>query len=341
MRLGISHSWNGTVLTITSDSGTSSADLKGDIGIRGPQGPAGEQYKPQYGLDYFTEAEKGEFLAEIDEHIEANKDGLFMDEVRGYVDQNTVGAEDVEEYVNNYVRENTVNAEYVESYVGANAVNAAYVADYVADNAVNAEDVATYVGANAVSAQTASLANVSVKAWAQSLRGTTYAFTDNTTKDMPTGIAPGESFAIAAATVAASGGWIELKLNYVLTGCVAVAIYNYAWSDWKWENPPMALSQEYKTTEYWNGSSVFTQLIDMGPLTTEYVTKAHSTAMSTIVGIEAIAVSETTRVSFPIAYTANDEEKDLGVFADTTNVTVYNPNLLSTYKVYVTLKYIK
>ena len=40
----ITHSWNGTVLTITSDSGTSSADLKGgkgDTGTRGPQGPAG------------------------------------------------------------------------------------------------------------------------------------------------------------------------------------------------------------------------------------------------------------------------------------------------------------
>lgn len=39
--MGISHSWNGTILTITSDSGTSSADLKGEMGIRGPQGPAG------------------------------------------------------------------------------------------------------------------------------------------------------------------------------------------------------------------------------------------------------------------------------------------------------------
>ena len=41
---GFKHSWNGTILTITSDSGTSSADLKGsagDIGPRGPQGPAG------------------------------------------------------------------------------------------------------------------------------------------------------------------------------------------------------------------------------------------------------------------------------------------------------------
>ena len=40
----IKHSWNGTVLTITSDSGTSSADLKGekgDRGIRGAQGVRG------------------------------------------------------------------------------------------------------------------------------------------------------------------------------------------------------------------------------------------------------------------------------------------------------------
>lgn len=39
----IYHEWNGTTLIITSDSGTSSCDLKGqpgDIGIRGPQGPA-------------------------------------------------------------------------------------------------------------------------------------------------------------------------------------------------------------------------------------------------------------------------------------------------------------
>lgn len=40
----ITHKWNGTILTITSDSGTSSADLrgeKGDDGVRGPQGAPG------------------------------------------------------------------------------------------------------------------------------------------------------------------------------------------------------------------------------------------------------------------------------------------------------------
>ena len=43
----IKHSWVGSVLTITSDSGTSSANLqgpKGDMGPRGPQGPAGVVY---------------------------------------------------------------------------------------------------------------------------------------------------------------------------------------------------------------------------------------------------------------------------------------------------------
>lgn len=37
------HSWNGTVLTITSASGTSSADLKGDKGEQGIQGIPGEK----------------------------------------------------------------------------------------------------------------------------------------------------------------------------------------------------------------------------------------------------------------------------------------------------------
>lgn len=37
----ITHSWNGTILTIISDSGTSSVDLKGSKGDTGPRGPQG------------------------------------------------------------------------------------------------------------------------------------------------------------------------------------------------------------------------------------------------------------------------------------------------------------
>ena len=59
---GIYHEWNGTVLTITSDSGTSSADLKGDDGCRGAQGAQGEQYKPIRGQDYLTDEEVAEVV---------------------------------------------------------------------------------------------------------------------------------------------------------------------------------------------------------------------------------------------------------------------------------------
>lgn len=38
----IKHEWNGTVLIITSDSGTSSMDLKGDKGDTGSRGPQGK-----------------------------------------------------------------------------------------------------------------------------------------------------------------------------------------------------------------------------------------------------------------------------------------------------------
>lgn len=58
----ITHSWNGTVLTITSDSGTSSCDLVGATGpegIRGPQGPAGIAVSDIliYLDNYYTKAE--------------------------------------------------------------------------------------------------------------------------------------------------------------------------------------------------------------------------------------------------------------------------------------------
>lgn len=68
------HSWNGTVLTVTSASGTSSTDLKGekgDTGATGPQGTKGDKgdpgtagYTPVKGTDYWTAADKSEIAAQ-------------------------------------------------------------------------------------------------------------------------------------------------------------------------------------------------------------------------------------------------------------------------------------
>ena len=36
------------------------------------------------------------------------------------------------------------------------------------------------------------------------------------------------------------------------------------WSEWEYENPPMLVGKEYRTTERWNGQPVYTKLIDCG-----------------------------------------------------------------------------
>ena len=67
----ITHEFNGTILTITSDSGTSSVDLKGgkgDTGPRGAQGPAGVIVNPDGTIDmsqYATETYVNQKIAEI------------------------------------------------------------------------------------------------------------------------------------------------------------------------------------------------------------------------------------------------------------------------------------
>ena len=68
----ITHEWHGTVLTVTSDSGTSSADLqggKGDTGPRGAQGPAGIIVNPDGTIDtsqYATETYVNEKIAQVE-----------------------------------------------------------------------------------------------------------------------------------------------------------------------------------------------------------------------------------------------------------------------------------
>ena len=54
------HSWNGTTLTVTSASGTSSANLKGDPGKDGDDG-----YTPVKGTDYWTPADRDGIIADV------------------------------------------------------------------------------------------------------------------------------------------------------------------------------------------------------------------------------------------------------------------------------------
>lgn len=77
------HIWNGTTLTVTSASGTSSANLKGDKGDAGEKGADGAKgdkgdkgdagYSPVRGTDYWTAADKAEIKSYVDEAILGGK----------------------------------------------------------------------------------------------------------------------------------------------------------------------------------------------------------------------------------------------------------------------------
>lgn len=57
------HKWSGTTLYITSASGTSSANLKGDKGDKGDAGANGKDgYTPVRGKDYLTYTDKQEMV---------------------------------------------------------------------------------------------------------------------------------------------------------------------------------------------------------------------------------------------------------------------------------------
>lgn len=74
--VSVTHSWDGTTLTVTSASGTSSADLKGETGATGARGIQGEKgdkgangYTPVKGVDYWTEEDKAEIEADISAEV--------------------------------------------------------------------------------------------------------------------------------------------------------------------------------------------------------------------------------------------------------------------------------
>ena len=70
--ISVTHSWNGTILTITSASGTSSVDLKGNKGDPGAPGndgmdgaPGADGYTPVKGTDYWTADDKTEIVNDV------------------------------------------------------------------------------------------------------------------------------------------------------------------------------------------------------------------------------------------------------------------------------------
>lgn len=125
----ITHKWYGTTLAITSDSGTSMCDLKGekgDMGVRGPQGAPGIVRNEDGTIDmtaYATETYVDEKVAAID--IDADLSDYFTKSETTTIIQEVVGGYATEEYVQEQI----------------NAIPDVNLSDYYTKEEVNAEIV--------------------------------------------------------------------------------------------------------------------------------------------------------------------------------------------------------
>lgn len=68
------------------------------------------------------------------------------------------------------------------------------------------------------------------------------------------------------------GGYVALKRVWFYSDNV--------WRDWEWENPPMVVGTEYRTTERWKGSPVYAKALDVGYLAAGTHNIEHGCAMS-------------------------------------------------------------
>lgn len=160
------HIWNGTVLTVISDSGASSADLQGPRGAtgpRGPQGPAGvilnEQGQIAVDLSpYYTGAEVDEKIAAAVVNVdlenyptEAEMAAYVSSALGPYATKNDLGEVNVD--LTGYATETYVNNK-ISNHSHSNYASKAYVDNSIANLDVDV-DLTDYATKNYVSTEIA------------------------------------------------------------------------------------------------------------------------------------------------------------------------------------------
>ncbi len=138
----ITHSWNGTVLTISSDSGTSSVDLKGDTGCRGPQGRPGIVYDAEGNVvmeGYATE----QYVNDLLENVEFDEYATKV-----YVDNAVASAEPD---LDGYATEEYVDIQITNVATGGSIDLSNYATkDYVDNHGTNIDNKTIKTDSNGV-----------------------------------------------------------------------------------------------------------------------------------------------------------------------------------------------
>lgn len=113
-------------------------------------------------------------------------------------------------------------------------------------------------------------------------------------------------------------------------------LLNGTWLPWEYDNPPLALGVEYRTTERYLGKPVYCKLVNFGalPNATQKVVKHNIPNVSSVISVYGSAQDQAIVVgAFGMQVT--------GINADNTNVAIWTSADLSNYSAYVAMKYTK
>ena len=109
------------------------------------------------------------------------------------------------------------------------------------------------------------------------------------------------------------------------------------WDEWEWENPPMSIGVEYRTTERWNGKPVYTKCVNCGALANKMSVVPHNITMKNPISCVAFVDGQ---ITAPANY---QEESKLVAYATYANVFIYSNGVGDAVgkTVYAILKYTK
>ena len=121
--------------------------------------------------------------------------------------------------------------------------------------------------------------------------------------------------------------------SYAYAGCY----YRMVGDEREWINPPMVLGEEYRTTERYNGSPVYTKVLDFGNLpntTTKSINcGVHASNMLSMT-LRAVATAEMTNEIGGSAYAGT-------IFMWESTICIRTPSDKSSFHGYITTKYTK
>lgn len=113
------------------------------------------------------------------------------------------------------------------------------------------------------------------------------------------------------------------------------------WGAWEWENPPMALGVEYRTTERWDGQTVFCKLVQCGKMpnaTTKSIDIGAGTTCK-IIRCKGRMVGGTNYLTLPFKV---DSTHEASCHGQNQNIVLYaNYDLSNSYNAYIAAWYTK